>query len=141
MSRYTITIEPADPDAATAVIQVTKISSAVFEVTSQETRPGGADAEPDPDLLDQVLAGLRQPVAAIGMPVTRLGLSTRITNALQRKGVHTVDQLLGWSDVDLMDIQPLGLGSVAAIADALAERGWRLRTYRLGQAPAPRFPA
>ena len=54
-----------------------------------------------------------------GEDISTLNLSTRAKNCLLRNGVWTVDELLQWSDKDLLDINNFGRACLAEVKRAL----------------------
>jgi uncharacterized protein len=67
---------------------------------------------------------------ALQLPVEDLQLPLRAFNSLRREGIHTVGDLSGRNEADLLAIANLGPQSVSEIKEKLAERG-------LGLASAP----
>ena len=57
-------------------------------------------------------------------PINVLVLSLRTLNALKRAQVHTVEQVLGMSDGELLSIRNLGVKSLEELKRGLAEHGF-----------------
>ncbi len=69
--------------------------------------------------------------------IDSLGLATsRAFNCLKRAGIHTVGQLIGLTESDVMDIRQMGTVSLRDITSSLSDVGLTLkqggaaRTYR-----------
>ena len=65
------------------------------------------------------------------VPIEDLKLSTRVNNALKRKGIDTLATLVNCSNFDLLDIRNFGPNSLGEVQLALHFRGLRLRKERL----------
>ena len=66
-------------------------------------------------------------IAAYGMPIDDLDLSVRSYNCLKREGIHSVGELVGRSEADLMDIRNFGAKSIDEVKDKLGELGLALK--------------
>jgi uncharacterized protein len=75
-------------------------------------------------------AGAAAANGAVQLPIEDLELPLRAFNSLRREGIHTVGDLSGRNEADLLAIANLGPQSVSEIKQKLAERG-------LGLAGAP----
>lgn len=62
------------------------------------------------------------------MPIENLNLTQRSYNCLRREGIYTVEQLVGHSEQDLLEIRNFGIKSVDELKEKLAELGMSLRT-------------
>ena len=72
----------------------------------------------------------------MSMPIEQLDLTVRSYNCLKREGVHTVGELLGRSEVDLMDIRNFGQKSIDEVKAKLASLGMSLKDSPPGFDPA-----
>ena len=72
---------------------------------------------------------------ALQLPIEDLELPVRAFNSLRREGIHTVGDLSGRNEADLLAIANLGPQSVSEIKQKLAERG-----LGLAEAPAETAP-
>jgi len=61
------------------------------------------------------------------IPISELGFSTRLTNILEKAGVHTLADLSALSSEQVKEIPGLGSASYTAVCEKLAERGKELR--------------
>ncbi|MDT3767166.1 DNA-directed RNA polymerase subunit alpha [Gleimia hominis] len=71
--------------------------------------------------------------ADLALPIENLGLQSRSYNALRRRGILTVGELVAHSEADLLDIRNFGSKSIEEIKEQLAGLGMTLKD----QAPAP----
>jgi DNA-directed RNA polymerase subunit alpha len=61
-----------------------------------------------------------------------LGLSTRVHNALRRQRIHTMGELTGLAQQDLLDIRGFGIGALGEVLTTLAKHGLALRESPTG---------
>ncbi|MGA4508919.1 DNA-directed RNA polymerase subunit alpha [Propionibacteriaceae bacterium G1746] len=71
----------------------------------------------------------------LAMPVEDLNLTVRSYNCLKREGIHTVGELLGRSEQDLLDIRNFGTKSIDEVKAKLAEMGLALKDSAPGFDP------
>lgn len=79
----------------------------------------GIDMGPSPT--DAALA------ADLALPIEDLELTVRSYNCLKREGIHTVGELVGRSEADLLDIRNFGSKSIDEVKDKLREMGLQLK--------------
>lgn len=72
----------------------------------------------------------------MSMPIEQLDLTVRSYNCLKRESVHTVGELLGRSEADLMDIRNFGQKSIDEVKAKLASMGLSLKDSPPGFDPA-----
>ena len=65
--------------------------------------------------------------ADMALPIEDLELSGRSYNCLTREGIHSVGELVGRSEADLMDIRNFGAKSIDEVKDKLGELGLALK--------------
>ncbi len=87
----------------------------------------GIEVGPSP--VDEQLA------ADLALPVDDLNLTVRSYNCLKREGIHTVGELVGRSEQDLLDIRNFGSKSIDEVKAKLAELGLSLKDSALGFDP------
>jgi len=73
-----------------------------------------------------------QLVADLALPIEDLSLTVRSYNCLKREGIHTVSELVGRSEQDLMDIRNFGSKSIDEVKQKLAGLGLTLKDSVLG---------
>ena len=61
------------------------------------------------------------------MPIEELDLTVRSYNCLKREGIHTVGELVGRSEADLLDIRNFGSKSIDEVKIKLAGLGLALK--------------
>ena len=61
--------------------------------------------------------------ADMALPIEDLELSVRSYNCLKREGIHSVGEIVGRSEADLMDIRNFGAKSIDEVKDKLGELG------------------
>jgi DNA-directed RNA polymerase subunit alpha len=61
------------------------------------------------------------------MPIEELDLTVRSYNCLKREGIHTVGELVGRSEADLLDIRNFGSKSIDEVKIKLAGLGLSLK--------------
>ncbi|MDE9365281.1 DNA-directed RNA polymerase subunit alpha [Luteipulveratus sp. YIM 133132] len=79
----------------------------------------GIDMGPSPT--DAALA------ADLALPIEDLDLTVRSYNCLKREGIHSVGELVGRSEADLLDIRNFGAKSIDEVKDKLREMGLQLK--------------
>ncbi|MFX0539510.1 DNA-directed RNA polymerase subunit alpha [Ornithinimicrobium sp. Y1847] len=63
----------------------------------------------------------------LALPIEDLDLTVRSYNCLKREGIHSVGELVGRSEADLLDIRNFGAKSIDEVKDKLAEMGLALK--------------
>jgi len=66
-------------------------------------------------------------IAAFSMPIEDLDLTVRSYNCLKREGIHTVGELVGRSEADLLDIRNFGSKSIDEVKIKLHGLGLALK--------------
>lgn len=66
-------------------------------------------------------------VEQMGTPIEQLDLSVRSYNCLKREGIHSVGELVGRSEADLLDIRNFGQKSIDEVKDKLASMNLALK--------------
>ena len=66
-------------------------------------------------------------IAAFSMPIEELDLTVRSYNCLKREGIHTVGELVGRSEADLLDIRNFGSKSIDEVKIKLHGLGLALK--------------
>ena len=66
-------------------------------------------------------------IAAFAMPIEELDLTVRSYNCLKREGIHSVGELVGRSEADLLDIRNFGQKSIDEVKVKLAGMGLALK--------------
>ncbi|MDR1853025.1 MAG: DNA-directed RNA polymerase subunit alpha [Propionibacteriaceae bacterium] len=66
-------------------------------------------------------------LGALSTPVEDLKLTMRSYNCLKREGIHTVGELVGRSEQDLLDIRNFGSKSIDEVKERLGEMGLTLK--------------
>lgn len=87
----------------------------------------GIDMGPSPT--DAALA------ADMALPIEDLDLTVRSYNCLKREGIHTVGELVGRSEADLLDIRNFGQKSIDEVKAKLHEMGMALKDSPAGFDP------
>jgi len=87
------------------------------EIAAVETAPEAAPEAAKPDEAD------------MATPVTELKLSTRVCNALAQKNIHTLGQLVEIPRERFEEYKNLGKKSLEEIEQALAKRGYKLKSF------------
>ena len=77
--------------------------------------------EVGPSTTDATLA------ADLALPIENLNLQSRSYNALRRRGILTVGELVAHSEADLLDIRNFGTKSIEEIKESLAALGMTLK--------------
>ena len=72
----------------------------------------------------------------LSMPIEQLDLSVRSYNCLKREGIHTVGELLGRSEADLLDIRNFGAKSIDEVKVKLVSLGLALKDSPPGFDPS-----
>ncbi len=75
-------------------------------------------------------------IAAFAMPIEDLDLTVRSYNCLKREGIHTVGELVGRSEADLLDIRNFGAKSIDEVKMKLAGLGLALKDSPPGFDPS-----
>jgi DNA-directed RNA polymerase subunit alpha len=139
---------------ATRVEQRTDFDRLVFDVeTKSSIRPRDAVASAGKTLVE--LFGLARelnveaegidigpsPVDAfaaeqLSTPIEQLDLTVRSYNCLKREGIHTVGELLGRSEADLLDIRNFGAKSIDEVKAKLVSLGLQLKDSPPGFDPS-----
>lgn len=88
----------------------------------------GIDMGPSPT--DAALA------ADLALPIEDLDLTVRSYNCLKREGIHTVGELVGRSEADLLDIRNFGAKSIDEVKAKLAGMGLALKDSPPGFDPS-----
>ena len=88
----------------------------------------GIDIGPSPN--DAALA------ADLALPIEELDLTVRSYNCLKREGIHSVGELVGRSEADLLDIRNFGAKSIDEVKVKLATLGLALKDSPPGFDPA-----
>lgn len=73
--------------------------------------------------------------ADMALPIEDLELSVRSYNCLKREGIHSVGELVGRSEADLMDIRNFGAKSIDEVKEKLQELGLSLKDSPAGYDP------
>ena len=66
-------------------------------------------------------------IAAFALPIDDLDLTVRSYNCLKREGIHTVGELIGRSEADLLDIRNFGAKSIDEVKVKLVTLGLALK--------------
>jgi len=75
-------------------------------------------------------------VEQMSTPIEQLDLSVRSYNCLKREGIHSVGELVGRSEVDLLDIRNFGQKSIDEVKDKLASMNLALKDAPPGFDPS-----
>jgi DNA-directed RNA polymerase subunit alpha len=79
----------------------------------------GVDIGPSP--ADAALA------ADLALPIEEMDLTVRSYNCLKREGIHSIGELVGRSEADLLDIRNFGQKSIDEVKGKLAGMGLALK--------------
>ena len=79
-------------------------------------------------------------IAAFAMPIEELDLTVRSYNCLKREGIHTVGELVGRSEADLLDIRNFGAKSIDEVKMKLVGLGLALKDSPPGFDPSRARP-
>ena len=110
---------------ATRVEQRTDFDRLVFGLARELNLDAeGIDLGPSPS--DAALA------ADLALPIEDLELTVRSYNCLKREGVHTVGELVGRSEADLLDIRNFGSKSIDEVKAKLISMGLALKDSPAG---------
>jgi DNA-directed RNA polymerase subunit alpha len=74
--------------------------------------------------------------ADLALPIEDLDLTVRSYNCLKREGIHTVGELVGRSEADLLDIRNFGAKSIDEVKAKLAGMGLALKDSPPGFDPS-----
>ena len=88
----------------------------------------GIDMGPSPT--DAALA------ADLALPIEELDLTVRSYNCLKREGIHTVGEVVGRSEADLLDIRNFGAKSITEVKEKLVGLGLSLKDSPVDFDPA-----
>mgnify|MGYP003344528859 CR=1 FL=1 len=72
----------------------------------------------------------------LSTPIEQLDMTVRSYNCLKREGIHTVGELLGRSEADLLDIRNFGAKSIDEVKEKLASLGLPLKDSPPGFDPS-----
>jgi DNA-directed RNA polymerase alpha subunit len=78
-------------------------------------------------LLSREIASLKEKLDFVDVSVEELELSVRSANCLRNKGIETIDQLLTFSEAELLKLKNFGRKNLNEIRDILNEKGLNLR--------------
>lgn len=71
----------------------------------------------------------------LALPIETLNLQSRSYNALRRRGILSVGELIAHSEADLLDIRNFGTKSIEEIKEALATLGMALKDSQIPTVP------
>src|SRR5665811_210784 len=74
--------------------------------------------------------------ADLALPIEDLNLTVRSYNCLKREGIHTVGELVGRSEQDLLDIRNFGAKSIEEVKQKLVDMGLSLKDSPPGFDPS-----
>ena len=74
--------------------------------------------------------------ADLALPIEDLDLTVRSYNCLKREGIHTVGELVGRSEADLLDIRNFGAKSIDEVKAKLVGMGLQLKDSPPGFDPS-----
>ena len=74
--------------------------------------------------------------ADLALPIEELQLTIRSYNCLKREGIHTVGELVGRSEADLLDIRNFGAKSITEVKEKLVGLGLSLKDSPLDFDPS-----
>jgi DNA-directed RNA polymerase subunit alpha len=72
----------------------------------------------------------------LALPIEDLDLTVRSYNCLKREGIHSVGELVGRSEADLLDIRNFGAKSIDEVKEKLGEMGLALKDSPPGFDPS-----
>ena len=122
---------------ATRVEQRTDFDRLIVDVeTKSSIRPRDAVASAGKTLVELFGLARELNVEQMSMPIEQLDLTVRSYNCLKRESVHTVGELLGRSEADLMDIRNFGQKSIDEVKAKLQSMGLALKDSPPGFDPA-----
>ncbi len=96
---------------------------------ARELNVNAEGIEMGPSILDAALA------ADLALPIEDLDLTVRSYNCLKREGIHTVGELVGRSEADLLDIRNFGSKSIDEVKAKLVSMGMALKDSPVGFDP------
>ncbi|MBE7163236.1 MAG: DNA-directed RNA polymerase subunit alpha, partial [Williamsia herbipolensis] len=74
-------------------------------------------------------------IAAFALPIEEMDLTVRSYNCLKREGIHTVGELVGRTEADLLDIRNFGQKSIDEVKVKLHQMGLALKDSPAGFDP------
>jgi DNA-directed RNA polymerase subunit alpha len=96
---------------------------------ARELNVDAEGVEMGPSIQDTALA------ADLALPIEDLDLTVRSYNCLKREGIHTVGELVGRSEADLMDIRNFGSKSIDEVKAKLVSMSLQLKDSPIGFDP------
>src|SRR5436305_11787620 len=97
---------------------------------AQELNAEAEGVDIGPSAADAALA------ADLALPIEEMDLTVRSYNCLKREGIHTIGELVGRSEADLLDIRNFGQKSIDEVKAKLAGMGLQLKDSPPGFDPS-----